>query len=166
MTFTHGQLVNVARKWLARRCAVVATELATRGIEHADALGFDGKGVCTLVECKTSVGDFRADASKVFRAHSYLGMGAERYYLTPAGMVSGAELPENWGLLAWDGRKVRVMRRSGLFEERAHDREKLVLVSLLRRLYAPGSSGVMVRCYTISSGFRARATLGITPGEE
>lgn len=32
-------------------------------------------------------------------------VGNYRYYLCPTGVIKEEELPENWGLLVWDGRR-------------------------------------------------------------
>lgn len=161
MTCTHTQLVNVARKWLTKRAPVVVTEMASYGMEEADAIAFRADGHTTLVECKATRADFLSDRRKLFRAHPEQGMGAERYYLTGSALVRVDELPERWGLLEWDGRRVRVLRESGLFAERSTGRECGLLVSVVRRFGWPVRHGVSVRCYEINSERRARATLGI-----
>lgn len=161
-TYTHKQLVNAARKWLTRRHPVVVTELAC-GSENADALGFYGNGATTLVECKASVADFRADSKKFFRANPEMGMGTERYYLTPVGLINESDLPEGWGLLVWDGRRVRAIKDSTYFEHRSHEREARTLISLIRRIGKPDMYGCAIRCYQydVYEQSKNRATLGI-----
>jgi hypothetical protein len=164
LKFTHEQLVNVARKWLARRHVVITTELAC-GAEEADALGFRHNGRTTLIECKTSVSDFRADARKLSRCYPEMGLGAERYYLVPEEILSPVlqALPARWGALSWNGRRVEVACESEHFPERNHEREKQTLISALRRCARPNFWGVNVRCYTVQSDTRPRATLGVVP---
>jgi len=75
---THDDLVEIARNWLwnAKKgpegtgwkhvpCKVVLTELVS-GMEIPDAIGWHS-GRSILIECKTSVSDFKADAKKLFR---------------------------------------------------------------------------------------------------
>jgi hypothetical protein len=141
---THDQLVERAARWLrrTRRCPVVATEIVTTNHtgECLDAIGWH-QGYSILVECKASRSDFLADRRKTFRTMERLGMGDQRYYMTPPALVRPDELPPKWGLLEVHGRQVRVIRRcedpdrpynSAPFEA-SHREEKIVLLSILRR---------------------------------
>ena len=56
--------------------------------------------------------DFLADRDKPFRQKQELGLGCERFYLTPRGLLQLKELPPGWGLLEVRKRKVEVVRRS------------------------------------------------------
>lgn len=101
---THAELVDVARRWLygTRKCSVVATERNCRRADEApDAIGWRPDGESILVECKTSVADYLRDRKKAHRAGP--GMGRERWYLTPWGLLAGYTAPEvwptGWGLL-------------------------------------------------------------------
>ena len=68
MEHTHKDLVNIAEKWLIRRCGFAFKELATIGNEIPDAIGF--KSTYTiLIECKVNRNDFLNDKKKIF---SYL----------------------------------------------------------------------------------------------
>lgn len=163
--FTHRQLVKVARKWLARRAPVVVTEMASYGMEEPDAIAFHANGHTQLVECKATRADFLSDGNKIFRANPELGMGAERYYLTAPAVCEAEDVPANWGLLVWDGRRVRVVRESEHFAERAHSSEIGLLVSVVRRFGLPVRGGISVRCYTTRSEGRPRATLGLMEDE-
>lgn len=101
---THDDLVKLAAHWLrvTRKMVVVATEAQGYSTsEFPDAIGWDRKGNSILIECKTSVEDFRRDANKHFRRTPSMGMGLQRYYLTPPGLLLGrhGQLPERWGLL-------------------------------------------------------------------
>lgn len=95
---THAQLVREAANWLrgSRKCSLVATEIATMIDEKPDAIGW-GNQVSILVECKTSRQDFLADAKKPHRFRE--GVGQERWFYMPAGIVVPDDLPEGWGLL-------------------------------------------------------------------
>jgi hypothetical protein len=62
-----------------------------------------------LVECKVSRADFHADRRKATRASYDQRPAWHCWYLTPVRLVSVHELPPGWGLLEWDGRRVRVV---------------------------------------------------------
>lgn len=157
LELSHVVLVEVAAKWLQRKCAVVITELCTIG-ETPDAIGWQGTH-STLVECKVSRSDFLADAHKSFRREDWMGIGQHRYFLTFPGLLSVDELPPKWGLLELTGSKVRMVKESQHFEE-ANDRHEIgILLSTLRRIGKQSPSGVSVRCYTIET--KNRATLGM-----
>lgn len=112
---THAELVALAARWLrgTRKCAVVATERKPWAAdEHPDAIGWRPHGESILVEAKTSVADYVADLRKPHRAGA--GMGRERWYLTPWGLLSGRVgqdgWPAGWGLLGVrNGRVYRVL---------------------------------------------------------
>jgi hypothetical protein len=110
---THGQLVQKAVEWLRRyRCGVVLSEQACANGEMPDAIGWKRACHSVLVECKVSRADFLADREKPFRQKSHLGMGCERFYLTPAGLLRGEDLPAGWGLLEYRNRKISLLRPS------------------------------------------------------
>lgn len=99
---THAELVERAAKWLrnTRRCGVVLTE-AGGGWEIPDAIGWRvGGRFSVLVECKASRADFLRDAKKAHRLHGdTMGVGRERVYMAPAGMLRADEIPAGWGLV-------------------------------------------------------------------
>jgi hypothetical protein len=64
-----------------------------------DAIGWKRACHSVLVECKVSRSDFLADRTKPFRAKPEQGVGCERFYLVPAGLLRREELPPGWGLL-------------------------------------------------------------------
>jgi hypothetical protein len=97
---THAQLVGKAVRWLRTyRCGVVLSEQACASGEMPDAIGWKGKCHSVLVECKVTRADFLADRAKPFRVKPERGVGCERFYLVPAGLISSEELPQGWGLL-------------------------------------------------------------------
>ncbi len=98
---THAQLVEHAVAWLrGYRCGVVLSEQACVSGEMPDAIGWKRASHSVLVECKISRADFLADRDKPFRQKSDLGLGCERFYLTPRGFwIQTKELPPGWGLL-------------------------------------------------------------------
>ena len=110
---THPKLVAMAVAWLRRyRCGVVLSEQACVSGEMPDAIGWKKACHSVLVECKASRADFLADAVKPWRQRPETGVGAERYYLAPPGLISMEELPTGWGLLEAKGREVETVRRS------------------------------------------------------
>jgi len=108
---THPQLVQKAVQWLrSYRCGVILSEQACASGEMPDAIGWKRACHSVLIECKISRGDFLADCEKPFRQKSQLGMGCERFYLTPAGLLCPEELPDGWGLLEYRNRAINVVR--------------------------------------------------------
>jgi hypothetical protein len=77
-----------------------------------DAIGWKKASHSVLVECKISRADFLADRGKPFRLKPESGVGCERFYLAPAGMIKVQELPAGWGLLECRERKIEIIKRS------------------------------------------------------
>ncbi len=107
----HEALVGHARDWLANNgCRVVVTNRGFYGLEIVDAIGW-GVDLCTVVECKTSLEDLRADRRK---RHTTEGasMGDLRYFLTPKGLLHPDKTPEGHGLLELRGSRVYKLRQA------------------------------------------------------
>lgn len=130
---THSELVERAREWLKKRmrCGVVMCEWSAK--ESPDAIGFT-KRISILVECKISRTDFLADQKKTFRKQPGRGMGDERYYMTPPGLLDPDELPRNWGLLECHQNKIYIKKKTKPFERKITGlkREHGMLVHALR----------------------------------
>lgn len=110
---THAQLVAKAVAWLrSYRCGVVLSEQACASGEMPDAIGWKKASHSVLVECKISRADFLADRGKPFRQKPEAGVGCERFYLAPQGMIGVEEVPPGWGLLECRDRKIEILRRS------------------------------------------------------
>src|SRR4029077_13155459 len=110
---THPQLVEKAVRWLRHyRCGVVLSQQACANGEMPDAIGWKRQHHSVLVECKVRRADFLADRTKPFRLKPERGVGSERFYLTPQGMVKIDELPAGWGLLEVSGRFVEMAHAS------------------------------------------------------
>ena len=108
---THAQLVQKAVAWLrSYRCGVVLSEQACLSGEMPDAIGWKRACHSVLVECKVSRADFLADRVKPFRQKQELGLGCERFYLTPAGMLRSEEIQRGWGLLELHNRKIKLLK--------------------------------------------------------
>ena len=134
---THARLVTMAVRWLrGYRCGVVLSEQACASGEMPDAIGWKGACHSVLVECKVSRADFLADRAKAFRSHPELGVGCERYYLVPAGLLSERDVPTGWGWLEYRNRSVEMKRRSArnLRAEAGFRYEMNLLLASLRRV--------------------------------
>lgn len=128
----HYQLCLEGAKWLHRqkrafercqkrecykpefcRCCYrfkyVAVELCNYGTENTDVWGYDGC-YTAVIEVKTSHADFLADKKKWWRGDAAKEMGLQagtfRWFLCPEGVIKPEELPDGWGLLYWDGKRV------------------------------------------------------------
>ncbi len=158
---THAELVEKAGAWLRRQgCAVVVTELVS-GPETADALGWRGT-LSTLIECKATRADFLRDRKKFFRQHQEQGMGHERYYLAPRGLIEPDELPTRWGLLVvGDTGKVRKAVTSAV-QPSCERHEISILLSCIRRIGNGFDAPCSVRAYTYET--KSTATLGVARG--
>ena len=110
---THSQLVEKAVQWLrSYRCGVVLSEQACVSGEMPDAIGWKRACHSVLIECKVTRSDFLADRAKPFRLKPEQGVGCERFYLAPVGMVRREELPTGWGLLELDRGKIQTAQPS------------------------------------------------------
>jgi len=160
MTTTHAKLVKLAAKWLEQHGhVVVVTELGTVSGEQPDAMGFTYRGETTVIECKASRADFRADAKKESRTSSALGQ--RRYFLAPYEIIAATELPTDWGLLVVKAGRVRE-RVSPQLQPTDKQKEMRVLISLLRRLGVHKDRGTYINIYTMEKAEgEARATLGV-----
>jgi len=116
----HTQLVAAAVDWLRRsyRCGVVLSEQYCATGEVPDAIGWKAMCHSVVIECKTSRADFLADAKKPFRnprrgSGKEEGLGCERFYMAPPGLIVPEELPPGWGLLEYSRHGVRVVVKPG-----------------------------------------------------
>ena len=127
----------MAVRWLRRyRCGVVLSEQACVSGEMPDAIGWKKACRSVLVECKVSRADFVADRDKSFRQRPEIGVGCERYYLAPRGLVSIEELPAGWGLLEVWGREIERVKESAknLRSDAGFQNEMNLLLASLRRV--------------------------------
>jgi len=112
---THAQLVEKAVRWLRRYgCGVVLSEQACVSGEMPDAIGWKRACHSVLVECKVSRADFLADRDKPFRRKPQGGVGSERFYLVPSGLLRADDLPVGWGWLEYCNRRVEIVRPSAM----------------------------------------------------
>ena len=107
---THSQLITAAERWLrSHRCQIVLSEQTADWGEVPDVIGWRSNCHSVVVECKVSRADFLADQKKLVRQKPELGMGCERFYLTPKDLLKDSDVPQGWGLLEIHKREV-VMR--------------------------------------------------------
>ena len=113
---THADLVKRAGRWLrnTRKCKLVILEPKPWNChEHVDAIGWTPLGDSIVVECKIAVTDFGRDGRKHWRLTT-IGMGAQRYYLTPPGLINPPEQVHKidlcgTGIIEAHGRVVKVI---------------------------------------------------------
>ena len=93
-----------------KRFKYVAVELVTWGSENTDVWGIGNFNDSAIIEVKVSHADFKADQKKWCRSEvagsNGYAAGRYRWYLCPEGVIKKDELPERWGLLYWDGKKI------------------------------------------------------------
>lgn len=135
----HSALVKKAVDWLKHRygCGVILSEQYCATGEIPDAIGWKGFCHSVVVECKASRGDFLADAGKSFRVKPEEGLGAERYYFAPAGLITVSELPKGWGLVECSRTEVRLARKASRIDQRTIVgvmKEMNLLLASLRRV--------------------------------
>jgi len=134
---THTELCKVAAKWLLNyksdhfRCQYVVVEFDTLCEERPDVLGYQGGSQTLLIEVKMSRSDFFADRKK--RHRKGLGIGSQRYYLCPEGLIYPDELTNGWGLLYFSDGKIQIEKQSEHFPNRDMDNEMLIMYSIIRR---------------------------------
>ena len=127
----------MAVRWLRRyRCGVVLSEQACASGEMPDAIGWKKACHSVLVESKVSRADFLADRDKPFRQKPEVGVGCERYYLSPRGLIRTEELPTGWGLLEVGGREIERVEASAknLRSQVGFENEMNLLLASLRRV--------------------------------
>ena len=135
----HARLVMHAVAWLRRhyKCGIILSEQYCATGEIPDIIAWKGFCKSVLVECKVSRADFLADAAKPFRLIPKDGMGSQRFYLAPTGIIRAEELPRHWGLLELRGRDVRMTVKPGRADLRGEvglRKEMNLLLASLRRV--------------------------------
>lgn len=154
VTHTHKDLVNISHKWVLNNasCGVAFKELSCAGSnEIPDVIGFGGWEHSVLIECKVSRSDFLSDKNKSFRKDPKLGMGTQRLYCCPTGLIKINELPEGWGLIYVNEKGKALLQHSASIpcpeypnsrrhykHERNVQAERGIMYSALRRLHIRG----------------------------
>lgn len=122
-----------------RPCMYSTVELVCMGAELTDVWGTTGD--CTvLIEVKTSRADFLADKRKYARSKVAEELkhqiGNYRYYLCPEGCINKDDLPENWGLLVYDGKKIHKEVMANKVES-SLPMELMLITSIMSRILKP-----------------------------
>lgn len=134
----HYELCRIAAKWLRQpgridppSCPFAAVELVTINQETPDVYGWNGWST-VLIEVKMSRSDFFADAKKWFRIHPEEGLGEQRFYCCPRGLIKPDEIPEKWGLLYFENGKI-VLVKNAERQEADYRAERKLIFSIFRR---------------------------------
>lgn len=152
---THKEVVNLAYKWILKSgsCGVAFRELYSAACngEYPDVIGFQSSGYSVLIEVKVSRSDFLGDKKKRFRINPELGMGSERYYCCPQGLIKQEELPTGWGLIYIINGKaklvykpmIEVVKPYGSYKTKYRHEKNIraehgLMYSALRRLHLKG----------------------------
>lgn len=132
---THADLVRRAVRWLRshHRCSIVYAEIVTGAPETPDAIGWR-MGFSRVVEVKVSRSDFARDRHKPHASHPNKGMGGQRWYLVPVGLVTADEVPTWCGLAYAHARRIEVVREAPERVRWDARREAQVLTSAIRRM--------------------------------
>lgn len=120
-------------------CKFATVELVCAGAELTDVWGTNGYET-VMIEVKTSRTDFLADKRKYARSKLAEEMnhqiGNYRYYLCPEGIIKEEDLPENWGLLEYDGKKIHRVKMATKVES-STAMEMLHITSVMSRILKP-----------------------------
>lgn len=139
---THSELVQRGCSWLRseRRRSIVLAEFRTTATnEKPDCIGWNSDGWSIVIECKVSRGDFLRDKRKDVRTrdlHMHDGMGQERWYLSPPGIILLKDLPADWGLLYATPKGIVVERHAvkNILHVERQRHELTLLLAFMRRL--------------------------------
>ena len=117
--------------------AVELSDITTCTYEAPDVIAYRQNvkdNICMVFEIKVSRSDFKADAKKKCRGYAE-GMGVQRYFVVPEGLVSPDEVREGWGLLYLSNGSLTSMKKSKIFpdDERNIFGEVNTLLNLMRR---------------------------------
>ncbi|WP_313374311.1 hypothetical protein [Chishuiella sp.] len=94
----HSELVEIAYKWVLKRCGVAFKEITCQNKEIPDVIGFRSD-YSFLIEAKTSKSDFLVDKKKSFRINPSEGVGDFRFFIAVEGLLKIEDLPKDWGLI-------------------------------------------------------------------
>jgi hypothetical protein len=113
--------------------------VAGRRLEIPDVIGF-ASDFSIVIECKVSRADFLNERKKVHAISGIRGrLGNYRYYFTPDGLLTMADIPEGWGLLSTTGDKVSVKLPAPHLEDPGIKvAEYELLYSIIRRIEIRG----------------------------
>lgn len=137
---SHADGVILAERFLRVDvpCRISLIEPKVPGVvEIVDNIGWDRRGLSTVIEFKAFLSDLRADELKPFRTNG-LGMGVFRYYLFADGSdVRPEHVDEGsgWGVMVYypTTEQIRIVMRAQAWNDRYinHAAEKLLLCHAL-----------------------------------
>lgn len=142
-----------AYKWVLKNtscgCAFKELRSLAENGEYPDVIGFGSGGHSVLVEVKVSRNDFAGEQKrKHFRVAPELGMGTQRFYFAPEGVIKIEDLPTGWGLVvvgkkckprvAYSPYKGNIGERHEGFHNKNIRAEHGLMYSALRRLHKRG----------------------------
>jgi hypothetical protein len=143
-SFTHKELVDLGAKWLSgnQNCKAVVKELKVMyQKETPDVLGWKKKGQSIMIECKTSMQDFKNDAKKPSRLDFTKSFGIQKYYLCPQGLIQIKSLPNDWGLLYANKKGIKIVKKAVTktsLSEKIAKNELPLLIALVQRAQIRG----------------------------
>lgn len=139
--FTHREICEIGARFLFNneggcllfhKLPYVTIEPISTCKERPDVFAFNF-GTSYLLEAKVSLSDFYADLKKPFRVNQDDGVGHERYYICPYGLIPPDKLPPNWGLLyVRDDGVVELVKVSMTFKSNV-DSERALFHCILRK---------------------------------
>jgi len=143
---THNELQQVAVKYLLHKktpnmdikCQYTIQNANSMYGEIADVYGLSSS-YNVLIEVKSNYPDFLVDENKRCRQPDSVGLGHYRYYFFPKGLINGANVRLDWGILEYDivNKKVDVVRKSLKFVESVRKADA-IKYSIIRKLAKPG----------------------------
>jgi len=134
----HIELVERGAKWLCNQkgkvysSPIILTEFCSYAKEIPDIIGMS-HWQTTVIECKVSLSDFRADLKKEHRNHKD-SLGNWRFYLCPTGLIPLSIIPDDWGLLYCGEKQIKVIKQPVEHNEpEIRQEEYQILYSIARR---------------------------------
>ncbi len=139
---THQELIDKGVEWLSNnknhcyRSPVILTELRSHSRETPDIMGMN-PNLSTVIECKTTLDDFRADLKKSHRSQTP-GMGNFRFYLCPKDIIPVPLVPYGWGLLYCEPTRISIRKQPQSHYEGVREEEYHILYSVVHRVTMRG----------------------------
>lgn len=135
MPLTHNHMVLRAVQWLRAQGYHACLAEPTLTHELPDAIGWNARGGSSVIECKVSRSDFRADLKKpCHKAPEASTLGNFRWYMTPRGLVRPEEVPTGHGLLEITEKKVFIVVKAPRRQSHASSLERSMLAEALGRV--------------------------------
>lgn len=140
---THKELVQRGARWLQNqphynyRSPIILPEFSSFAIEIPDIIGMSHFNT-TIIECKISLTDFKADLKKNHRCNAK-SLGNWRFYLCPVNLIPVDIVPEDWGLLYCHNKNISIVKHPLAHREAdVRAEEYHLLYSIARRAKTKG----------------------------